>query len=149
MCGMFCLVFCDQTPLTTPASMAMSRVPRPVSQHRPPQCSICSYNQPRPETPVKVYHRHYSSRQVRVTMGVEHHHTNPFYLCLTCEALHLLYQEKVGLSVDCVSTSQLHNFHKPREPILFYSNPKMYRQSQLLVLFFWMESYTDRKLTSL
>ena len=50
-----------------------------------------------------------------MTKGVEHHHTNPFYLCPTCEAPHLAYQEKVGLNV-CVSTSQLHNFHQPREP---------------------------------
>lgn len=115
MCGMIFLVSCDRKPLKSAPGMAMTRAPRPASHHKSPQCNICSFNQPRPEIPKQVIHRHFSSRQVRVTMGVEHHSTNPFYLCPTCQAPHLAYQNNVGLNV-CVSTSQLHTFHQPREP---------------------------------
>ena len=85
----------------------------PVPTMAPPRCNICSYNQPSPETARAVYHHHDSSRQVRLMMGVEGHWDNPYYLCPSCQAPHsarLTY----GLNV-CVSTSQLHNFHFPRE----------------------------------
>ena len=99
----------------TELNMAPGEETTTRTQYRLSPCMICSNRQPRPETPRKVYHRHYSSRQVRVTMGVEHHYTNPFYLCPTCEAPHLAHQDNVGLNV-CVSTSQLHDFHQPRQP---------------------------------
>ena len=82
----------------------------------PPACHICSYAQPRPDKPVKVYHLHNSSRHIRQLMGVEGHEDNPLYLCPTCQAPHSA-RPTTGLNV-CVSTSQLHNFHFPREDIV-------------------------------
>ena len=92
--------------------MSLSRL-HPSTQNMPPPCNICSYKQPEPDRPREVRHRHSSSRQVRVVMGVENHWSNPFYLCPTCQAPHLA-SPKHGLNV-CVSTSQLHNVHHPRE----------------------------------
>ena len=46
-------------------------------------------------------------------MGVAGHWDNPFYLCPSCQAPHPA-RLNTGLNV-CVSTSQLHNFHFPRE----------------------------------
>ena len=93
--------------------MALSRPTRPATQNMPPVCHICSYKQPEPDTPRQVRHRHSSSRQIRVVMGVEQHWSNPFYLCPTCQAPHLA-KPNYGLNV-CVSSSQLHDFHYPRE----------------------------------
>ena len=82
----------------------------------PPACHICSYAQPRPDKPVEVYHLHNSSRHIRQLMGVEGHEDNPLYMCPTCQAPHSA-RPTTGLNV-CVSTSQLHNFHFPREDIV-------------------------------
>ena len=79
----------------------------------PPQCHICSFQQPRPEKPEKVFHHHFSSRQVRLTLGVERLSTNPDYMCPTCQRRHLSKPDD-RLNV-CVSDSQLHNFHFPED----------------------------------
>ena len=79
----------------------------------PPQCSICSYQQARPETPMPVYHRHSSSRQIRKMMGVEHDRSNPAYFCPTCKTSHPA-KPSSDLNI-CVSSSTLHDFHFPRE----------------------------------
>ena len=112
MCGKICSVSCDQPdPAATPVLSICKELPN--TNNMPPPCNICSYKQPRPDTPREVSHRHSSSRQVRVMMGVEDHWSNPYYLCPTCQAPHLAKLD-YGLNV-CVSTSQLHNFHQPRE----------------------------------
>ena len=120
---MICIVFCEQSdPCPSPAAALAVQT---TDQHStrtqctvltmppPPSCLICSYKQTRPDTPRKVKHQHDSSRQVRVMMGVEGHSTNPFYMCPSCQAAHLV-RPSCGLNV-CVSTSQLHNFRFPRE----------------------------------
>ena len=122
MCGIICLISCEQSdPCPSPAlpSASTSIPDQSTVQYTgntmppPPSCHVCSYKQPRPETPRKVKHHHDSSRQVRVMMGVEGHHTNPFYMCPSCQAPHLV-RPNYGLNV-CVSTSMLHNFRYPRE----------------------------------
>ena len=126
---MICLVSCEQSDpcpsLAVPVSTSTSLPVQTTDQHTtrsqrtaltmplPPSCHICSYKQPRPETQKKVKHHHDSSRQVRVMMGVEGHYTNPFYMCPSCQAPHLV-RPNYGLNV-CVSTSMLHNFRYPRE----------------------------------
>ena len=61
-----------------------------------------------------VYHRHHSSRQVRVFQGVEYSSRNRVYFCTTCEVSHQV-KMPYGLNV-CVSSSELHQLHQPREP---------------------------------
>ena len=78
-----------------------------------PECNICSFKQPRPETPRPIYHFHSSSRQVRVLQHVELDRTNPPYFCPTCQTRHAAKIRK-ELNV-CVSTSQLDGFHFPRD----------------------------------
>ena len=78
-----------------------------------PMCTICSYKQPRPERPKEVNHHHYSSKDVRIAMGVERFEDsrdNPDHLCPTCQKVHHSNPEE-GLNI-CVS-SLLHNFHFP------------------------------------
>ena len=122
MCGIICLISYEQSDPSPSPALLVSSTSRPdqcavqYTDHTmplPPSCHICSYKQPRPKISRKVKHHHDSSRQVRVMMGVEGHHTNPFYMCPTCQAPHLV-RPNYGLNV-CVSTSQLHNFHFPRE----------------------------------
>ena len=118
MCGMICMKYCDLSyPCSGPARFTCEAVPPPpplqTGAMPPPSCHICSYRQPVPEKPMKVFHLHHSSREVRVTMGVEGHRDNPFYMCPSCQAPHPA-RLKHGLNV-CVSTSQLHNFHFPRD----------------------------------
>ena len=125
MFGIICLISYVQTKsiLSDPAQPKHCTC-RPVAAAlcpdnctmSPPACHICSYAQPRPDKPVKVYHLHNSSRHIRQLMGVEGHEDNPLYLCPTCQAPHSV-RPTTGLNV-CVSTSQLHNFHFPREDIV-------------------------------
>ena len=61
-----------------------------------------------------VYHLHNSAREYRILQRVEYGSTNLQYLCPTCQDTHPARPE-YGLNI-CVSTSQLHNFHQPREP---------------------------------
>ena len=80
----------------------------------PQQCNICSFRQPKPMTPRPVFHRHFSSTEIRITQGVEWSTTNRPYMCPTCEEFHpsrLSY----GLNV-CLGDSQLHEFHLPQDP---------------------------------
>ena len=79
-----------------------------------PKCRICSYRQAPPATPIPLYHRHDSSRQVRIFQGVEYATNHPDYLCPTCQVMHGT-RLQYGLNI-CVSTSQLHGFHQPRQP---------------------------------
>ena len=118
MCGMICMKSCDLSfPCPGPALFTCEAVPPPhplqTGAMPPPSCHICSYKQPLPEKPRKVFHLHHSSREVRLTMGVEGHRDNPYYMCPSCQAPHPA-RLKQGLNV-CVSTSQLHNFHFPRD----------------------------------
>ena len=80
----------------------------------PPMCNICSYRQPRPKRSIPVYHRHYSSAEMRIMQGVEWSTTNRCYMCPTCEKSHPSRPD-IGLNV-CLSDSQLHEFHLPKEP---------------------------------
>ena len=84
-----------------------------MSPNTSPECFICSYRQPKPDRPKKVFHHHFSSKQVRLTLGVEHVTSNLVYLCPTCQLLHLAKPDET-LNV-CVSDSQLHNFHFPED----------------------------------
>ena len=77
------------------------------------KCGICSNRQTSPATPVPVYHRHNSARQVRIIQGVEYKQDNLDYFCPSCKATHKCRMPQ-GLNI-CVSTSQLHDFHHPRE----------------------------------
>ena len=47
-------------------------------------------------------------------MGVEDVSTNPMYVCPTCQVAHEANPPDVGLNV-CVSGSQLHEFHYPKD----------------------------------
>ena len=89
------------------------RMPSTFSRPRPPLCEICSYKQPDPYPQEPVYHQHSSSRQYRILQRVEFKTENLLYLCPTCQTTHLSRLD-YGLNV-CVSTSQLHQFHHPRD----------------------------------
>ena len=88
-------------------------MPSTLSRPRPPLCEICSYKQPDPYPLEPVYHQHSSSRQYRILQRVEFKTENMQYLCPTCQTTHLSRLE-YGLNI-CVSTSQLHQFHHPRD----------------------------------
>ena len=86
----------------------------------PPECNICSYrqhkliNQSEPLPSMPVYHRHYSTREIRILQCVEYSSRNRLYMCPTCELQHHVRPE-TGLNI-CLGDSQLHEFHLPREP---------------------------------
>ena len=79
----------------------------------PPECNICSYRQPAPLPCVPVYHRHYSTREIRILQCVEYSSRNRMYMCPTCELRHHVKPD-TGLNI-CLGDSQLHQFHQPRE----------------------------------
>lgn len=79
----------------------------------PPKCNICSYRQLEPPG-LPIYHRHFSSVEMRIMQGVEWSTTNRSYLCPTCQMSHKARPDS-GLNV-CLGDSQLHEFHVPREP---------------------------------
>ena len=79
-----------------------------------PYCNICSYRQPSPKPQRSVYHRHYSSREVRIMQGVEYSSNNHTYMCPSCMDTHIARPEN-GINV-CLGTSQLHDVHRPRDP---------------------------------
>ena len=81
--------------------------------HRMTKCKICSYKQSSPDRPAPVYHRHHSAKQVRIFQGVEYKEDNLDYFCPTCQESHK-NRMPYGLNI-CLSTSQLHEFHHPRE----------------------------------
>ena len=89
------------------------RMPSTLSRPRPPQCEICSFKQPDPYPLQPVYHQHSSSRQYRILQKVEYKTENLQYLCPTCQTTHLSRLD-YGLNI-CVSDSQLHQFHHPRD----------------------------------
>ena len=78
----------------------------------PSKCNICSFKQTS-GFKMPIYHRHNSSRQVRIIQGVEFKNENLDYFCPSCMISHKC-RMPMGLNI-CVSTSQLHNFHHPRE----------------------------------
>ena len=79
-----------------------------------PKCMLCSYRQFPPDSPVAIYHRHRSAREVRSLQGAEYAAGNRSYLCPTCQTTHKA-EMPYGLDV-CVSTSTLHEHYQPREP---------------------------------
>ena len=79
----------------------------------PPYCDICSYHQLTPEDKAPVYHRHFSSREMRIVQGSEWSVSNRSYLCPTCFDYHPVRPDS-GLNI-CLSDSQLHEFHHPRD----------------------------------
>ena len=79
----------------------------------PPRCDICTGRQPYPKRSEEVYHKHFSSREMRIFQGVECDPRNKIYMCPTCMNHHPAWPE-CGLNV-CLATSQLHDFHSPRE----------------------------------
>ena len=80
----------------------------------PPRCEICTYRQPEPKPCERVYHHHYSSREIRIMQGKEYSSRNPHFMCPTCECFHPI-RPIDGLNV-CLGTNQLHEFHSPQEP---------------------------------
>ena len=88
-------------------------MPTTLSRHLPPSCRICSFRQPEPLPKVTVCHRHSSARQVRILQNVEYEKDNLNYLCPSCQVSHLA-RLPYGLNI-CISSSQLHEFHLPRE----------------------------------
>ena len=88
----------------------------PSTLSRPPQCDICSFKQPAPYTSKAVFHRHSSARQYRILQKVEFEEDNRLYLCPTCAITHPARPD-YGLNI-CISDSQLHQFHHPRDETL-------------------------------
>ena len=80
---------------------------------RPPKCNICTGRQLRPKPAVSVYHHHYSSREVRIMQGKEYSKPSTQFMCPTCQNYHPI-RPTYGLNI-CLGTSQLHEFHTPRE----------------------------------
>lgn len=80
----------------------------------PPMCNICSYQQLSPFESIPLYHKHFSSREMRIMQGVEWSTSNRAYMCPTCMQHHPSRLD-YGLNI-CLSASQLHEFHQPREP---------------------------------
>ena len=81
----------------------------------PPQCEICSFHQPYEEERRAVYHRHFSAREMRLMQGVDYTSvSNRVHLCPTCMNHHPVRPQN-GLNV-CLGSSQLYDFHHPREP---------------------------------
>ena len=79
-----------------------------------PLCNICSYRQATRDKAGPVYHLHSSAKEVRLMQGMEYSTSrNPAYFCPTCMTTHPTYLD-YGLNV-CLSDSQLHNFHHPRD----------------------------------
>ena len=80
-----------------------------------PVCSICSYRQPSGPT-VRVHHRHFSSREIRLTQGVDFspESYSRTYMCPTCMLVHNNYPNN-GLNV-CLGDSLLHDVHHPLDP---------------------------------
>ena len=78
-----------------------------------PYCNICSYRQT-DERSRPLFHLHSSAREVRIMQGVEYSTGNPSYMCPTCMSMHTAMPD-YGLNV-CLSDSQLHNLHHPRDP---------------------------------
>ena len=57
--------------------------PHASSRRGPPkECNLCSFLQPPPEVPRAVYHRHWSSKEIRRVCGSEK--SGQSYLCPTC-----------------------------------------------------------------
>ena len=81
-----------------------------------PFCDICSYRQTGDDRPRPIFHLHSSAREVRIMQGVEYSTKNRNYFCTTCMTTHPTYLD-YGLNV-CLSDSQLHNFHHPRDPLV-------------------------------
>ena len=98
----FCPLNCQPITTSLCSTMAYTRTRN--------KCNICSYKQTRP---APIYHLHNSAKQVRVLQGVEYEQENLDYFCPTCQASHKSRLPS-GLNI-CVSTSQLHAFHQPRE----------------------------------
>ena len=88
-----------------------------LHQHHqgPGRCNICSYAQLSPESKVPVYHRHFSSLNLRNINGSEV--TNTPYLCPSCRTSHVPYPKLRTKLV--ISDSSLHCFfdHPPVGPI--------------------------------
>ena len=74
----------------------------------PRRCSICSFQQRRPEERVPIYHRHFSSLFLRTISGVN---DNTPYLCPSCMRSHAPYSDDRIRIV--VSDSSLHQFFAP------------------------------------
>ena len=89
----------------------------------PPKCNICSYRQPEPPA-LPIYHRHFSSAEMRIMQCVEWSTSNRSYLCPTCQERHPARLD-YGLNV-CLADSQLHEFHRPRESGVFCPPDKIH-----------------------
>ena len=83
---------------------------------RPPRCNICSFRQTSPLPSLPVFHLHFSSAEIRIMQGVEWSTTNRCYLCPTCQLHHPSKMAYGGYLNVCLSDSQLHEFHTPRDP---------------------------------
>ena len=72
-----------------------------------PECLICSYKQPYPSEPIPIYHRHFSTINLRKLLGVEESRIG--YYCPTCKSRHRPYIDDRLRVV--VSDSTLHDFY--------------------------------------
>lgn len=64
----------------------------PLTSHEDssePRCLICSFNQPYPSDPIPIYHRHFSSTNLRELLGVEE--SGAGYFCPSCKSRHRPY----------------------------------------------------------
>ena len=102
-------------------------MPTTLSRHLPPSCRICSFRQPEPLPKVTVCHRHSSARQVRILQNVEYEKDNLNYLCPSCQVSHLA-RLPYGLNI-CISSSQLHEFHLPREEGVVCQGRTLFKKS--------------------
>ena len=78
-----------------------------------PRCTICSYRQLYYDDRAPVYHRHFSSRDIRILQGLEYSVTNRDFLCPTCQSYHPLLPD-TGVNI-CLTGSELHDFQHPRD----------------------------------
>ena len=115
--GVTLLTFCQLTPFTffhfNSKQSTTSLFSTMAYTRTRNKCNICSYKQTSSVRPAPIYHLHNSAKQVRVLQGVEYEQENLDYFCPTCQASHKSRLPS-GLNI-CVSTSQLHAFHQPRE----------------------------------
>ena len=77
------------------------------------KCTICSFRQIHPHPLKPVFHKHFSSRQLRIIMGVEHY--GGFYRCISCSENRfpgrIHKHERHGRRRLVVSSSTLHNYY--------------------------------------
>ena len=81
----------------------------PMEDSNQLRCNICSYSQTFPMEPAPVFHKHFSSAQLREILEVEG--TGRWFYCPSCKSRHRPYiDERIKV---VVSDSTLHEFFAP------------------------------------